>query len=199
MGTPDEYLATPQKARAVSESLLFNEVDPSEISKLMANNIIKSLDDQPPGYASADFLIASARWLNGNELSDRLGLDRPGWYYWALVAGQCMFFMFFCYVYRSVPALDRKKVQGLRKVFYAIVVESKYGLQGSETLFDFKYVPEFSTVTELNDSKEQRPKMRGVETRNLKWLLYGLGGLGVTAYVTYRMTAGLLRLAWRLL
>ena len=197
MGAPHEYFATPHKAKAMAECLLYNEVNPSETSKLMANNIIKSLDDQPPGYASADFLIASARWLNGNELGDRLGLARPSLYYWALVAGQCLFFMVFCYVYRSIPALDRKKVQGLRKIFYAIVVESKYGLEGTETLFDFKYVPEFSTVTELNDSKEQRPKMRGVETRNLKWLLYGVGAVATLGYISYCVTTGLFRLLWR--
>ena len=198
MGTPHEFFATPEKARAVSESLLYHEVNPSETSKLMANNIIKSLDDQPPGYASADFLIASARWLNGNELGDRLGLDRPSWYYSALMAGQCMFFMVFCYVYRSVPALDRKKVEGLKKLFYAIIVESKYGLEGTETLFEFKYIPEFSTVTELNDSKERRPNMRGIETRNLKWLLYGMSGLGLAGYIGYRVTAGIVRLLWTL-
>ena len=199
MGTPDEYFETPERAKAVSESLLYYEVNPSETSKLMANNIIKSLDDQPPGYASADFLIASARWLNGNELGDRLGLARPSIYYWMLFAGQCMFFMVFCYVHRSIPALDRKKVEGLKKVFYAIVVESKYGLEGNETNFDFKYVPEFSTVTELNDSKEQRPNMRGVETRNLKWLLYGVGGLGLAGYMSYRVTTAVIGGFWSML
>ncbi len=110
MGTPTQYFETPTKARAMTESLLFTEVDPSETSKVLANNIIKSLEAQPPSYASRDFLYANARWLNGNELADRLGLGQPSLWYWALVAGQCIFFMSLCYFYRSIPYLDRKKV-----------------------------------------------------------------------------------------
>ncbi|TKA49813.1 hypothetical protein B0A49_11804, partial [Cryomyces minteri] len=118
----------PSKAKAVMETLLLHEKDPTETSKILANNIIKSLEDQPPGYASADFLIASARWLNGNELCDRLGLARPGVYYWALTMGQCLFFMAVCYRYRSIPYLDRRKITTLKRVFHQIIVESKYGL-----------------------------------------------------------------------
>lgn len=92
------------------ESLLLYEVDPSETSKVLANNIIKCLEGQAPSYASKAFLEANSRWLNGNELCDRLGLGRPGFYYWALMAGQCMSFMAVCYTYRSVPYLDRKKI-----------------------------------------------------------------------------------------
>ncbi len=197
MGCPTQYFATPARAKAMMESLLMNEIQPSETSKILANNIIKSLDDQPPGYASADMLIANARWLNGNELSDQLGLARPGLYYWALVAGQCLFFMAVCYAYRAVPSLDRKKIDTLKRVFYAIIVESKYGLAGTETLFDFKYVPEFSTITEMNEGKEVRPKMRGVERRNLKTLLIAVGVLGVVAWCGVKVVTGVVRLVWR--
>jgi len=88
IGCPTEHFETPDKARAVTEALLLYEVHPTETSRILANNIIKSLEGQPPGYASADFLIASARWLNGNDLCDELGLMRPSAYYWALMAGQ---------------------------------------------------------------------------------------------------------------
>lgn len=92
------------------ESLLLYEIDPTETSKILANNIIKCLEGQAPSYASKAFLEANSRWLNGNELCDRLGLGRPGFYYWALMAGQCMFFMAVCYTYRSIPYLDRRKI-----------------------------------------------------------------------------------------
>ena len=110
LGTPTRYFETPGRAKAVMESLLYSEIDPSETSKILATNIIKSLERKPPSYASREFLYANARWLNGNELADRLGLGRPSLWYWALVAGQCIFFMSMCYLHRSVPYLDRRKV-----------------------------------------------------------------------------------------
>lgn len=196
LGCPTEYFATPEKAKATMETLLKDEINPNDMSKLLANNIIKSIDGQPPGYASADMLIASARWLNGNELSDRLGLARPGIYFWALMAGQCLFFMALCYTYRSIPYLDRKKIATLKRIFYAIIVDSKYGLQGTETLFDFKYVPEFSTITEQAVSKDERGQLRGVETRNLKAFLIGMGVLGATSWIGYKIVSVTIGLAW---
>ena len=110
LGTPTRSFETPRRAKAVLESLLYSEIDPSETSKILANNIIKSLERKPPSYASREFLHANARWLNGNQLANRLGLGRPSFWYWALVAGQCIFFMSMCYLHRSVPYLDRRKV-----------------------------------------------------------------------------------------
>ena len=110
-GTETDYFETPERARAVMETLLLTEINPSETSKILANNIIASLADQPPSYASKEFLEASSRWLNGNELCDALGLGRPGIYYWILMAGQCLFFMAICYTYRSIEWLDRRKIK----------------------------------------------------------------------------------------
>lgn len=111
IGTPTSYFSTPEAAKSIMESLLISEIRPSETSRILANNIILSLQGQPPSYVSRDFLNASARWLNGDELADALGLGKPGAYYNALVAGQCIFFMFVCYTYRSIPFLDRKKIE----------------------------------------------------------------------------------------
>jgi hypothetical protein len=111
VGAPTEPFESPEKARSIMESLLLYEVDPSETSKILAHNIIKSLASQPPGFASSDFLVAGARWLNGNELADRLGLPRPSLWYSVLVAGQCIFFACICYSYRSFSTLDRRKIK----------------------------------------------------------------------------------------
>ena len=110
MGTPTEHFETPEKARCIMEVLLLHEIRPTKISKILANNIIKSLADQPPGFVSEAFLQVNSRWLNGNELSDALGIGRPRIYYWALAFGQCLFFMTICYTYRAVPYLDRRKI-----------------------------------------------------------------------------------------
>ena len=87
-GTPTEYFATPAQARAVMESLMLMEINPSQTSRVLASNVISCLVAQPPSYASRSLLEATSRWLNGNELCDALGLGRPALYYWALVAGQ---------------------------------------------------------------------------------------------------------------
>lgn len=193
LGTPSDYFETTAKAKAVMESLLYNEVHPSEMSKILANNIIRSLEKQPPTYVSADMLIASARWLNGNDLGDALGLPRVSYYYWALMTGQCLFFMTLCYGWRSIPWLDRRRVERMKKVFYAVIVEAKWGLAGTETLFDFKYVPEYETVTQLGTPTEIKLKRSGVEMRNLRALGIFLGVSGLSAWAMLKVASSVLR------
>lgn len=196
IGCPTEHFTTPAKAKAMTEALLLYEVQPTDTSRILANNIIKSLEGQPPGYASADFLVASARWLNGNGLCDELGLPRPSLYYWFLMAGQCLFFCFFCYTYRSVPSWDQKKIEMLKRVFYAVVVESKYGLRGEETTFDFKYVPEYSTITEMGECVEEKASHSYVESRNRNTFIVGIAVFGIGSWVAFRVVSGLVRSIW---
>lgn len=198
IGAPTEgFFENPTQAKRIFESLLYFEIEPSATSQVLANNIIKCLQDQPPGYASADLLIAGARWLNGNKLGDALGLPRPSLYYWFLMAGQCIFFCFWCYIYRAIPSWDRKKIEMLRKIFWSITVESKYGLKGEMTNFDFKYVPEYSTITEMGDSPGAQLKYNGVEGRNLKTAIIATGIFGVSMWCTFKAGLGLARLSWR--
>jgi hypothetical protein len=197
IGCPTEgFLDTPDHAKKTMEALLLHEIKPTPTSRIMANNIIKSLEGQPPGFASADFLTASARWLNGNALSDELGLMRPGIYYTCLMAGQCLFFCFFCYTYRSIPSLDRKKVAMLKKVFYDVIVHSKYGLRGEETRFDFKYVPEYSTITEMGECMEEKATHSAVEQRNLKTFCIAVACMGAGTWIGFKVVSGLGRMAW---
>ncbi|KAL3421880.1 tat pathway signal sequence [Phlyctema vagabunda] len=180
LGTPTSFFATPAKAKQIMESILLTEIQPSETSKILANNIILSLQGQAPAYASRDFLNANTRWLNGHDLSDALGIGRPSLYYTALVAGQCIFFM------------------ALRKIFYAVLVENKtYGL-GSETDFEFQYIPNFHTTTvmgELEDAGLGRP--RGVERRNLRTLVLSSAVVAVASWAGVRMSYALLGRLWR--
>ncbi|KAF2741016.1 hypothetical protein EJ04DRAFT_481307 [Polyplosphaeria fusca] len=196
LGTPTDVFATPTKAKAVMESLLYNEVQPSEMSKLLANNIIRALEKQPPTYVSPDMLVASARWLNGNELGDALALPRVSYYYWALMTGQCLFFMAICYSYRAIPYLDRRKISNLKKIFYAIIVESKYGLAGTETVFDFKYVPEYETVTAMGQPSELKLASSSVEMRNLRTLGVFLGVLGFGTYASVKAASAFFHMIW---
>ncbi|KAL9123276.1 MAG: hypothetical protein Q9187_000184 [Circinaria calcarea] len=189
-GTPTDFFETPAKARAVMESLLMNEINPSETSKILANNIIKSLQSQPPGYASQSFLEVNSRWLNGNELCDALGLGRPSIYYWGLMTGQCLFFMALCYVYRSIPYLDRRKIAALRRVFWNVFIKGEHGLQG-ETTFDFKYLPDLHKTTQMEEPEKTGLKQAGVERRNLQALVMGCGFFGLSIYVGLKIVGRL--------
>jgi len=212
-GTPTESFETPEKAKKIMESLLMNEIDPTETSKILANNVIKALAGQPPQYASPAFLEASSRWLNGNDLCDALGLGRPGWYYWTLMAGQCLFFMAICYTYRMIPYLDRRKVtvsfapplllcsdhtvniitaQALRKVFWAVIVDGKNGLR-EETTFDFKYIPDLHKTTQMEEGEKSGIRQSGIERRNLQTLVLGVGFFSIVAVVGFRVVSGLVK------
>lgn len=183
-GTPTSYFATPTLAKATMESLVLHEIDPSETSKILANNVIRALEKTPPAYASREFLEVSARWLNGPRLSDALDIGRPSWYYYVLMGGQCLFFMALCYTYRSIPALDRRKVAGLRKIFWHVIIESKeFGL-GGVTGFEFKHLPDLGKSTEKEDSGlADVGLLRGVERRNLTTIVVAGVMMGGMAWI----------------
>ncbi|CAO2651261.1 Nn.00g095580.m01.CDS01 [Neocucurbitaria sp. VM-36] len=196
MGTPDDKFSTQAKAKAMMESLLYYEVNPSDMSKTMANNIIYALKEEPPTFVSADMLTASARWLNGNELGDRLGLKRVSAYYWSLMAGQCLFFIFYCNFYRLFPALDAGRIARAKEIFWNIVVKAKWGLGGTETTFDFKYVPQYDTLTNLGDIGERKLKTSSIEMRNLRALGIFIGVVGLGAWVSVKVTSTLVGRIW---
>lgn len=192
MGTPTAPFSSPARAKAIMESLLMNEINPSNTSQILAANVIRCLENQPPTFASRQFLEVNARWLNGNELCDALALGRPSVWYWFLMAGQCIFFMSICYFYRSIPALDRRKVATLRKVFWAVIVQGKYGL-GSETVFEFKHVPDFGVWTARGGDEDTKgSKGVGIERRNLNTLLVAMGVVGAIGYVGWKVSMAVL-------
>ncbi|KIW24979.1 uncharacterized protein PV07_10655 [Cladophialophora immunda] len=191
VGTPTDYFETPERAKCMMESLLLNEINPSNTSQVLANNIVRCLENQPPTFASRSFLEVNARWLNGNELADALGLGRPGAWYWALMAGQCIFFACLCYTYRAIPALDRRKIETLRKVFWAVIVEGKHGLGGEQTVFEFKYVPEFGLGTAKGEDDEKRAGEVGIERRNLNTLLAATGVLVGAGWLAVKVSTAL--------
>ncbi|KAK5944597.1 hypothetical protein PMZ80_003879 [Knufia obscura] len=198
IGTPTEYFSTPPRAKSMMESLLMNEINPSQTSQTLANNIIRALENQPPAYASRSFLEANARWLNGGELCDALGLGRPSYYHTCLVAGQCILFMFVCYLNRSIDYLDKRKVANLKRIFWQLIVESKFGLKGEETAFEFKYVPMFDTVTYKGEHEEMRDgAVSGVERTNLRAFVLGIMGMGVMAFVGVRCGIAVVGGVWR--
>ncbi|KAI1637087.1 hypothetical protein F4809DRAFT_650086 [Biscogniauxia mediterranea] len=110
VGAPHDWMSTPASAKRMMESLLVSEIRPTRTSATLANNIITGLQGQAPTYASREFMCAETYWLNGRELSQALGIERPPLYYSALVLGQCMLFMAMGYLNRSVPCLDERNI-----------------------------------------------------------------------------------------
>lgn len=197
IGCPDEIFADYTTSRQWIESLLHYEIKPSDMSIVLANNIIKALERRPPLYTSREMLVATARWLNGNTLCDRLGLERPPFYYRLLVAGQCFFSMFMAYSNRYSPWFDTKQMAFLRKAYWVMIVEHNTGLEGKQTVFDFKYVPEFSTLTEMDDSSENAEHHGRIEMRNLKYLVIGSAAIIAGVVSGVKLTTALFRLVWR--
>jgi hypothetical protein len=73
-------------------------------------------------------------------------------------------------------------------------VENKEHGLGSETNFDFKYIPNFDTKTELGEY-EPSSNPRSVETRNLRTLVLASAVMGGVGYVWFRTTWGFIGLA----
>jgi hypothetical protein len=188
VGCPDDnkIFSSPLRSKNFMESLLLFEIEPSKTGSALANNIILSLQNRPPTYASRQFLESSTRWLNGNELADALGIGRPNILYSALVAGQCIFFMGLCYTYRSFPYLDAKKIKKLRALFYQVIVENKTSGLGVETTFDFKYIPDFHTNTSQGEIEDSTGwKTVAIQRRNLTSLVIACGVLAFMGWVSF--------------
>jgi hypothetical protein len=156
MGTPTDPLDTVEGTKAYMESILKLELVPSPSSQVLAGNIISSLANQAPTYASADYLCAMARWLNGPGLSDALDIPKSSFLTNALVAVQILVLGVSTYVIREIPVLQKRKINALRKKFHNDFILGKGGLNGKMTKFELQYVPGYDTATE-----------KGVATRGL--------------------------------
>lgn len=195
LGTPTEPFSTPAMAKLYMESVLTSEIQPTKTSQTLANNIIASLQDQRPTYASRPFLQAQARWLNGHTLSDALAVPRPPLYYTALVAGQCLFLMATCYARRLSPSWDDAGIRRASRILNGVASELT---GGNDAAYEFKYVPAIGvTTTREGDQGEGRGKnkfgMGGVERRNLWTLLVGSGFVAMLAWLSAMSAMGMLR------
>ncbi|OHW91487.1 tat pathway signal sequence [Colletotrichum incanum] len=217
MGTPTEAFASVSKARAMMESLLTSEIEPSDTSRVLANNVLTGLCNQPPSHVSREFLAAETYWLNGPKLARALAVERPPFYYSLLIVGQCIFFMAMCYSRRMFPKWDKSRNENLQKALFNLTVHKpELGALGRETNFDFKYIPTLDVMsTEAAarshhlDPSAQGPalgtsagrRVRVTERRSLVVLLLAvavaglLGWLGIRgASVLFRRVAGMVSL-----
>lgn len=47
------------------------------------------------------------------------------------------------YMCRSIPWLDKKNIELMKKLTWSTVVEGKHGLKGEKTKFPLKYLPSY--------------------------------------------------------
>ena len=65
-------------------------------------------------------------------------------------------------------------------------MENKNGL-GEETTFDFKYIPDLSKITKMEDAEESGVRSPGIERRNLQALAIGCGLLSLAGYLGFKI------------
>lgn len=189
-------LATPELAKAYTEAIAYHGMNPSENSKILSQNVVSVLAGQPPFYPSSDFIVAVARWLNGDELCDMLGLPQTSFLSKVLVFAQCVFCCYIAYAGRIFPSFDKRRIPLVKKMVYAIIVDGKSGLGGA-TNFEFQFVPQFATKTEAGkvDMEKTWGKMKGTaERRSIQILLICLVILGFMGLVGIWLFGRFLRL-----
>ncbi|CAJ2511621.1 Uu.00g072460.m01.CDS01 [Anthostomella pinea] len=201
MGTPHDWMATPDSAKRMMESLLVSEIRPSKASANLANNIITGLAGQAPTFASREFLCAETYWLNGSELAKALAVERPSLYYFALVLGQNLLFMTLSYINRSFTYLDERNIKFVRRAFFKVLLHDKsIGGLGYTTKFNFKHIPEFdkmSTERGLAPADSGAVRRPGIERTALLSLLSFSALAGVVLWCGVRAVAGVVRWVWR--
>lgn len=190
IGAPTDWFKDRKTAKLTMESLLLSEIDPTNTSQTLANNVLTALANQPPAYVSRSFLAAETYWLNGSELSRRLAIEEPSALYKLLVLGNCLFFMTMSYSHRMVPWLDELRIRRLQKTLYNFTVHNKkMGAMGKETSFEFQYVPtlemiatHMGTPEEAEQWNDLRKAARAYEVRTILTLALVTSVVGVGGY-----------------
>jgi hypothetical protein len=107
VGTPHSYFETPERAKTLMESLYVHELKVTETSHTIVYNFLQCLINLPwPFYLSRSFIEAGIRWINGGQLSDELGLGRPGYLQYAAFAGSCLLSIELAWAQRMIPMFD---------------------------------------------------------------------------------------------
>lgn len=208
MGTPTDPFESTAKARAMMESLLISEIDPTETGKVLAKNIIIGLENTAPAFASKEFMEAMTRLLNGHQLADELDIPRTNIYYRILIWGYCFWVIVISYIVPKIYFIDRIMIsvcetshtfwiysneevsQLRRKYYYNLILDEKMGL-GEESRFEFKYVPSLTRTTRLGEQRKTKFEKPGIES---------LARLGLLAAFTAAVTFGMgFIFAWRLI
>lgn len=149
MGVPTHPFVTAKRAKIWMESIIGAEIKPSPKSKVLANNIITALADQPPFHVSADYLRAQTYWLNGPQLATALGIPKPSILSIVLTSCRILYVALTSWVTKSIPVLDRRNIKKGRTLFYESVLKPEDGMNGRMSKFPFQYIPREGKTTTL--------------------------------------------------
>jgi hypothetical protein len=150
MGTPVDFMASPRTAKAMLESIMCSEFDPSISSQIIANNILSAEADMPPYHLPRGFLCAQAHRLMGSTQAAALGIEMPSLRNRLLVELQSFFLWLYALPYPILPA-SRKEARRRRffKLGWDIINNRKSGGRGEASKFNIQFVPELGKTTEL--------------------------------------------------
>lgn len=186
LGTPTEWMADRAKAKAMLESVMVAEMQPSANSRILANNILTAMSNVPPFNTSRELLAAQAYRMNGDHLAGALGIEKPSWPWRLLVWIQFMILFLFSWSYPWLPtAMQNRRDERFRNLCKEMILNHKLGGIGSPARFDFQYLPNHGQMTELGvlqsavDTVQAASKRHGPFLGFLKVLAGGLLALGV--------------------
>jgi hypothetical protein len=109
LGAPVDWMGTPESAKAMMESIIASEINPSPNSRILANNILTAEAGAPPFRSPREYLAAQAYLLNGDELAAELGIEKPPLRFRLLSWFQCLVLMCLCYSYPLMPAWVKQR------------------------------------------------------------------------------------------
>ncbi|KAF4452046.1 Latex clearing protein [Fusarium austroafricanum] len=116
LGTPIDWMATSEQAKALWESIDISEIAPSANSQILANNILTAEARAPPLNLPREVLAAHAYRLNGDELAGALGIEKPALRFRVVVWLQCAFLFFLSYSYPLLSTPMQKRREQLYRV-----------------------------------------------------------------------------------
>ena len=153
VGTPYEYFASSDRARATMESLLL-DLRISDTSRILGHNFMQCLIDLPPFNVSSQFIEAGSRKLNGYEFCDSLGLGHPGYYSYACFTGYCWLAKCLAVAQHLSPSLDSIISDFFRTKLYKAVINNSTLAGGSK--MQYKYIPKLGKKVGQEDHGRHR-------------------------------------------
>lgn len=107
LGVPHALFDTTARAQKIMQAMMEQESRPTATSQTVARNFIQTITSARPYKLSDGFVAAGARCMNGDELCDKLGIQRPSSLHYATFQGCRWLAITLCYLQRSCMAFDR--------------------------------------------------------------------------------------------
>ncbi|OQD74996.1 hypothetical protein PENANT_c162G08715, partial [Penicillium antarcticum] len=111
MGTPHEYFDGINRAKAMMESVMLCEPEPTQASKAIGMNFISTIQDYPGINVSRGFIETGCRALSGDKLADTMGFSRPSAVSRIAFRGCCTLLVVISTLQQWIPAFDRLMIR----------------------------------------------------------------------------------------